>query len=481
MYTGKLLFRLFSFVMIGALALGWIGPVAAQTPSAPRAAAALDPTPPSHTVKLIFIHHSTGQNWLTDDYGNLGKTLGQNNYFVSDTNYGWGPDGIGDRTDIPNWPEWFRSASTPTYMNALYNESGHGDYYTRTLADPGGQNQIIMFKSCFPNSALEGNPNDPPSADGWLTVGHAKWVYNQILQYFGAHPEKLFIVITAPPLQDGTYAANARAFNQWLVNDWLSDNNYTKTNVAVFDFYNVLTGPNNHHRYLSGAIQHVYTPGMNTLYYPSGDDHPSVAGSQKATNEFVPWLNVQYHRWSTIFSDVLADHWASSYILRLYNAGITSGCLASPLSYCPEDNVTRAQMAVFLLVAEHGTGYTPPLATGLFNDVPADNGFAKWIEQLSTEGITGGCGNGNYCPNAPVTREQMAVFLLVAEHGTGYIPPAATGIFSDVPADDPFAPWIERLAAEGITSGCSGGRFCPQTPVTRAQMAVFLVATFNLP
>src|SRR6266498_493935 len=74
-----------------------------------------DPSHPSSVVKLIFIHHSTGQNWLADDNGGLGIALGQNNYFVSDTNYGWGPNSIGDSTDIPNWPDWFRSSDTPSY------------------------------------------------------------------------------------------------------------------------------------------------------------------------------------------------------------------------------------------------------------------------------------------------------------------------------------------------------------------------------
>ena len=50
-----------------------------------------DATPPDQVVKLIFIHHSTGENWLRDGYGDLGRTLDQNNYLVSDTNYGWGP------------------------------------------------------------------------------------------------------------------------------------------------------------------------------------------------------------------------------------------------------------------------------------------------------------------------------------------------------------------------------------------------------
>jgi len=262
-------------------------------------AQAENPNPPDRPIKLIFIHHSTGENWLTDGYGDLGRTLGQNNYFVSDTNYGWGPNGIGDRTDIPNWVEWFRSADTPTYMNALFNESGQNAGYTRSLPNPGGENQIVMFKSCFPNSELDGNPNDPPATDADWTVGGAKYVYNEILQYFATRPDKLFVVITAPPVSNPEYAANARAFNQWLLNDWLRENNYTVNNVAVFDFYNVLTGPNNHHRFVNGQVEHFFEQGRNTLTYPSDDDHPSAQGSRKATDEFVPLLNVFYHRWQS--------------------------------------------------------------------------------------------------------------------------------------------------------------------------------------
>lgn len=252
--------------------------------------------PPPSAVKLIFIHHSTGENWLTDGYGNLGETLGQNNYFVSDTNYGWGPNGIGDRTDIPDWLEWFRGENTDTYLEALLNESGQSSSYTRSVSDPGGDNEIIMFKSCFPNSDLEGNPNDPPSADGWLSVGHAKYVYNELLSFFQAHPDKLFIVITAPPLSDRSNAANARAFNLWLVHDWLDDNQYPYNNVAVFDFYNVLTGSNGHHTYQDGEEVHQVA-NKDTLDYPSGDDHPSKKGSRKATEDFIPLLNYFYHRW----------------------------------------------------------------------------------------------------------------------------------------------------------------------------------------
>ena len=255
-----------------------------------------DVTPPEFPVKLIFIHHSTGENWLADGYGNLGRRLAVNNYFVSDTNYGWGPNGIGDRTDIINWREWFRSNRTPRYLEALFNESEQHSAYTRLPDDPGGENQIVMFKSCFPNSALAGSPNDPPDSTEDFTVGHAKFVYNDLLEYFHTRPDKLFIVITAPPLQDSTYADNARAFNNWLVYDWLNENHYTLGNVAVFDFYNVLTHPRNHHGVRKGQIVHTNN-GVNTLYYDSdGDDHPNARGSRKATREFVPLLNLYYHR-----------------------------------------------------------------------------------------------------------------------------------------------------------------------------------------
>jgi murein DD-endopeptidase MepM/ murein hydrolase activator NlpD len=185
---------------------------------------------------------------------------------------------------------------------------------------------------------------------------------------------------------------------------------------------------------------------------------------------------------STIFADVPATYWAWNYIERLYNAGITGGCGSSPLTYCPENTVTRAQMAVFLLRGEHGSAYTPPNASGtVFSDVPSTYWAANWIEQLASEGITSGCGTGVYCPETPVTRAQMAVFLLRAKHGSAYAPPVAAGIFTDVPADYWAAAWIEQLAAEGITSGCGSGAYCPDQSVTRAQMAVFLVKTFNLP
>lgn len=149
--------------------------------------------------------------------------------------------------------------------------------------------------------------------------------------------------------------------------------------------------------------------------------------------------------------------------------------------FCPSLSVTRAQMAVFLLKAKFGPSYVPPPATGtVFADVPL-GAFAPFIEQLFALAVTGGCGGGNYCPGSPATRAQMAVFLLKTDGGPSYNPPpCVTAPFSDVPCSNGFAPWIQELVARGITAGCAPGLFCPGNPVTRGQMAVFLTTTFSL-
>ena len=189
----------------------------------------------------------------------------------------------------------------------------------------------------------------------------------------------------------------------------------------------------------------------------------------------------------TSFADVPTAHPFFAWIEALGEARITGGCSTAPPHYCPDSVVTRAQIAVFLLRGIHGAGYDPPGPTGTpFTDVAVTHQLARWIEQLAHEGITAGCSASppRYCPEAGVTRSEMAVFLLRAMHGSAYDPPDATGsMFTDVPAAHPFAKWIEQLAREGVTAGCSTNplRYCPEAGVTRAAMAVFLIRAFNLP
>ncbi len=182
--------------------------------------------------------------------------------------------------------------------------------------------------------------------------------------------------------------------------------------------------------------------------------------------------------WIVDFLDVPGAQQFYTWVTTLVSNAITVGIGGG--DYGVLDPTLRQQMAVFLLKGRHGLCYTPPPCTGAFGDVACPSTFANWIEALAAEGITGGCGSGNYCPTNPVRRDQMAVFLLKAEHGPAYVPPVCHGAFGDVPCPSQFANWIEQLSAEGITGGCGGGNYCPGNPNTRGQMAVFLVKTFGL-
>jgi hypothetical protein len=181
-----------------------------------------------------------------------------------------------------------------------------------------------------------------------------------------------------------------------------------------------------------------------------------------------------------IFADVPPGAFARSYIESIYFDGITGGCGLNPRVYCPNANMNRGDTAVFLIAAKGPSGYVPPACTTpRFADVPCSSPAAPYINEFANRGITSGCGGGNYCPNDTVPRGTMAYYLL-ATLGIP-TPTTCTGRFTDVPCTVWYAPWVEELARRGITGGCSPTTFCPNDPVTRAQMAVFLVGTFNLP
>lgn len=131
--------RLLSAALFIALALGSAA-LNAQMQGPQGAAQLDDPSPPAAPVKLIFIHHSTGEAWLADDHGQLGATLRDNNYFVSDTNYGWGPNDldvgsekIGDHTDIGHWYNWFAGPNRNIYLRASLKRCPVAVARTRSL------------------------------------------------------------------------------------------------------------------------------------------------------------------------------------------------------------------------------------------------------------------------------------------------------------------------------------------------------------
>ena len=118
-----------------------------------------------------------------------------------------------------------------------------------------------------------------------------------------------------------------------------------------------------------------------------------------------------------VFNDVSVGSFAADWIEEFYHQGITTGCQTAPPLYCPSAPVTRSQAAVLLLKATNGPAFVPPLCVGLFGDVPCEPSPSypvDWIEAFKNAGISGGCGGGNYCPNGPTTRGQIAAFITKA-------------------------------------------------------------------
>jgi hypothetical protein len=181
------------------------------------------------------------------------------------------------------------------------------------------------------------------------------------------------------------------------------------------------------------------------------------------------------------FLDVPPANQFHNDVVKLVASRVTAGVGGG--MYGIGDPVKRQSMAVFVLKAEHGICYTPPPCTppGVFADVPCPSHFADWIEAMHAEGITGGCGGGNFCPLDTVRRDQMAPFLLKAVHGPTYSPPPCSGYFTDVVCPSLFADWIEQLYLEQVTQGCGTLLYCPSNPNTRGQMATFLVKALRLP
>jgi S-layer homology domain len=191
----------------------------------------------------------------------------------------------------------------------------------------------------------------------------------------------------------------------------------------------------------------------------------------------------QAKRWRVHVGGTFADVPGASLYYRdvetLVHHGITGGCALD--AYCPSSSTTREQMAVFTLVGREGAGYLPPAcAKPMFTDVPASSMFCPWVEEVARRGAAGGCGSGQFCPDVPITREQMAVLVLRVLDPL-LDPPACTDpVFVDVPASSPYCRWIEELARRDAVMPCGAEMYCPLSPVTREQMALFIAGTFKL-
>ena len=161
---------------------------------------------------------------------------------------------------------------------------------------------------------------------------------------------------------------------------------------------------------------------------------------------------------------------------KLSARGVTLGC--STGNYCPNDSVTRDQMAAFI-IRSLGEFSPPTPASQRFSDVPPASPFYNFVDRMAVLGITLGCSTTMYCPADPVKREQMAAFIIRAL-GEFNPPTPAMQRFTDVPPENPFYKFIDRMAVLNITLGCSPTMYCPNDTVTRGAMAAFLVRAFKL-
>ncbi len=173
------------------------------------------------------------------------------------------------------------------------------------------------------------------------------------------------------------------------------------------------------------------------------------------------------------FDDVGHESVFHGDVEALAASGITKGC--SDRAFCPEDPVTRGQMAAFLRRGLEGMVTVGAPVEFVDDD---DSEFEADIEWLAATGITKGCGADRFCPDDLVTRGQMAAFL---HRGLGGIVEAGELIEFTDDDDSVFEADIEWLAATGITKGCGDGVFCPEDRVTRQQMAAFLTRALDLP
>lgn len=257
-------------------------------------------------LRALFIHHSCGGQWLADpgndsarapcildkhpNAGGLRAALRANGYEVHEASYG---SEVGEKTDLFDWTPKFRSQ-----MNQILRV----DENDRLLPE-GTKHEIVIFKSCYPNSDFEGEGSAPGDPKGpALTVQNAEATLRALREELEKHPEVLFVYVTAPPLAPprsreplwkalartlapgskrvdrAARAAWAREFNNWVKapDGWLAG--YVPKNIVVFDYFDVLTDGGR----------------SNFLRFPTGDgtnSHPSREGNSRASEAFVPFLN----------------------------------------------------------------------------------------------------------------------------------------------------------------------------------------------
>jgi hypothetical protein len=205
-------------------------------------------------------------------------------------------------------------------------------------------------------------------------------------------------------------------------------------------------------------------------------------GAQYSFNGSTPLSNglaIEFIPTNNIFSDIPYRYWAEDYITAIYNIEITIGCTQDDPNtpenerrYCPEDSVTRGQMAAFIIRAKYGEDFSYT-TTPYFTDVPSTHTFFKYVQKMKDEGLT--VVSGIYMVDEPVTRGQMAAFIIRAKYGENFSY-TQTPYFNDVPSTHNFFKYVQKMKDEGITAVT--GNYGVDNIVNRAQMAAFLARAF---
>jgi hypothetical protein len=275
--------------------------------SIPPQLEAFSDAPPPAPVNLLFIHHSVGGQLLAEpgeleavpdarrslhrthpNGGGLRRRLVSQGYLVNEASYG---SDIGQKTDLFDWLPKFRDLMPRILATRWQNEE-------LTSAT----NQVVMFKSCYPNNDFQPDDAAGDARGPSLTLANAKATLRALREQLARHPQVLFLYLTAPPLRDDsdhepgwksvakrilgrpTLAARrrrsaeiAREFNDWVTRDdgWLAG--HAHRNIAVFDYFDLLTGGS------SNFLQFASNGGT--------DNHPHAEAQARAADRLVPLLN----------------------------------------------------------------------------------------------------------------------------------------------------------------------------------------------